>query len=411
MIPTRKWLPRLTLLAALLTLARVAELQAQTPEGTVITNVATVTYTDANANTYTPVTASVSVTVGFAGGLSLTGLATVSPNSPSTADTIAFTYTNVGNGNDSLRVTEAISVPGVMTVTGYRVNGVTYAQPGGLAALNLALSGILVPQNGTLVIKVIYDVAAGQGGIPTNYTLTGFSRRDASKTQAATTTVFPSLSAGVTVTPDGAQNLLRLPSNATNYTAAFTVRNDGTGPDNFNLVVSHPGTAVTIVSVNGVGGSSATLSGLGAGVSQVVNVIYTVLNVAAGAKDTLYLTATSVANNTVHDQGFVDLTVIKAALAVAKAAYRDDQTTLIGVGLVLPGEFIQYKLTVTNNGGGAAANVQISDPLPATLTFQSAAGDAAGWTITNVGNTVTATLSGSLASGASRYIWIRARIN
>ena len=53
--------------------------QAQTPEGTVITNTATVTFTDANANTYAPVVASANVTVGFAAGISLTGAATASP--------------------------------------------------------------------------------------------------------------------------------------------------------------------------------------------------------------------------------------------------------------------------------------------------------------------------------------------
>lgn len=399
----------LTLLVALLAFAGVGTARAQTPEGTVITNVATVTYTDANANTYAPVTASVSVTVGFSGGLSLTGAATVSPASPSTGDTLSFTYTNLGNGNDSLRVTELISVPAVMTVTGYRVNGVTHAS---LAALNLALSAIQVSQGGTLVIQVIYDVPSGQGGIPTDYTLTGFSRRDGTKTQAATTNIFPSLNAGVTVTPDGGQNLQRLPSNATNYTATFTVRNDGTGPDNLNLVASRPGTAIAIVSVNGVAGTTASLSGLGAGVSQAVNVVYTVLNVAAGTKDTLVLTATSASNGSVTDRGTIDLTVIKAALAVAKVAYRDDQTTVIGgADRVLPGEYIQYKVTVTNNGGGAASSVQISDAIPAELTYDTAVGDAAGWTISATGTTtVTATLTGSLAGGASRFIWIRVRV-
>jgi uncharacterized repeat protein (TIGR01451 family) len=404
-----RWSSTLTALLVVLTVVGAGRAWAQspTPENTVITNVATVTYTDANGNTYSPVTASVSVTVGFSGGLSLTGAATVSPASPSTNDTLTFTYTNPGNGTDSLRVTEAISNPAVMSVTGYRVNGVTYAS---LAALNTALSGIAVSAGGTLVIKVIYDVPAGQGGIPSDYTLTGFSRRDGTKTQAATTQVFPSLTAGVTVTPDAGQNLQRLPSNATTYTATFTVRNDGTGPDNFNLAASHPGTAISIVSVNGVNGTTGTINGLAAGVSQNVTVVYSVLNVAAGTKDTVVLTATSSANNTVSDQGKIDLTVIKAALAVAKAAYRDDQTTLIGAGLVLPGEYLQYKITVTNNGAGAASSVQISDPLPAELTYDSSTGDAAGWSFSVAGNTVTATLTGSLASGASRFIWIRARV-
>jgi uncharacterized repeat protein (TIGR01451 family) len=398
---------RIAVLLGLGVLLFARPVSAQTPEGTVITNTATVTFTDANSNSYTPVSASASVTVGFTGGISFTGPATATPASPSTADTLTFTYQNIGNGNDSLRVTESISVAGVITVTGYRVNGTTY---GSLAALNTALSGILVAQNGTLLVKVVYDVAAGKGGVSTAYTMTGFSRRDASKTQAATTTITPSQSAGVAVTPDAGQNLQQLPSNGTNYTFNFTVQNNGNGPDNFNLVVTHPGSAVSIVSVNGTAGSSASISGLAAGGSTTVPVVYSVLNVAAGTKDTVVLTATSVANNAVSDNGKADLTVIRPSLTMSKVAYRDDKTTLIGAGLVVPGEFIQYKVTISNGGVAAASTVHITDVLPAQLAFSSASADAAGWTIGNSGNTVTADLSGSLASGGSRFIWIRAQV-
>jgi hypothetical protein len=54
--------------------------------------------------------------------------------------------------------------------------------------------------------------------------------------------------------------------------------------------------------------------------------------------------------------------------------------------------------------------VQIADNLPAELTFISATGDLAGWTISNVGGNVTASLTGTLAAGATRFIWIRARV-
>jgi uncharacterized repeat protein (TIGR01451 family) len=395
---------------ALLTLVAtvfVSNAAAQTAEGTVITNTATVTFTDANSNTYSPVVASANVTVGFVAGISVTGAATVSPASPSTADTLLFTYTNIGNGNDSLRVTESISAAGVITVTGYRVGSTTYAS---LAALNVALSGTQVAQNGTLQVKVVYNVASSVGGVPTNYTLTGFSRRTPASTQAATTTITPSMVAGVVVTPDNGQNIQQLPSNATNYTFTFAVQNTGTGPDNFNLVASHPGVAISVVSVNGVGGSSTSIA-VASGATQNVAVVYSVLNVAAGTKDTLVLLATSVANNSVSNTGSADLTVIKPSLTVSKVAYRDDQTTAVGAGTVLPNEFIQYKITVTNTGAGPAANVQISDVLPSQLTFTSSTGDLAGWTIGNSGSTVTASLSGTLASSQSRFIWIRVKVN
>ena len=79
------------------------------------------------------------------------------------------------------------------------------------------------------------------------------------------------------------------------------------------------------MSVNGVGGASTTITNLaGSGATQDIDVIYTVAG-AAGAQDTLYLAATSVANGATNDQGFADMTVILASMSIVKLAYRDDQ--------------------------------------------------------------------------------------
>jgi uncharacterized repeat protein (TIGR01451 family) len=383
---------------------------AQTPEGTVITNVATVSWTDANSNSYTLVSGSASVTVGFASGVDvIAGAASVNPASPSTADTLAFTVANLGNGTDSVSISEAISVSGVISVTGYRYGGTTYAS---LAALNAALSGAAIAQSGSISIQVIYDVLSGQGGISTVYTMTAASLRVPATTDSDSTTILPALTAGVAVTPDGGQSLQRLPSNGTNYTFTFTIQNGGTGPDDFDLLASSPGSAViTIVSVNGVAGDSARITGLAAGASQTIAVVYSVANVAAGSTDTLSLRGRSVATPATLDDGFADLTVIEAAVSITKAAYRDDQATAIGAGTVIPGEFIQYLVTVTNNGSAAASSIHVDDLLPAQLTFVSASGDAAGWTFANTGNDVDADLSGTLGAGASRSFWVRVQVN
>jgi hypothetical protein len=55
--------------------------------------------------------------------------------------------------------------------------------------------------------------------------------------------------------------------------------------------------------------------------------------------------------------------------------------------------------------------VHIADNLPVEVTFQSASGDLAGWTFANTGNNLTADLTGTLAAAASRFIWIRVKIN
>ncbi len=396
-------------IAVLLAVTATAPANGQTPEGTVIRNIATVTFTDANSNAFAPVSDTVDVTVGFVAGMDvIAAAATVGPASPSTADTIAFQLSNIGNGTDSITVSQSISVGGIIAVTGYRYNGTTYAS---LAALNAALAGVGVAQGASITVQVIYNVAAGTGGLTTVYTMTGTSRRSSGVSDSDATTITPNLVAAVAVTPDGGQNLQRLPSNGTNYTFTFTVTNNATGPDGFDLLSSHPGVAITIVSVNGVAGDSTRITGLAAGAAQTIAVVYSIASVAAGTVDTLVLKARSLASPATSDNGFADLTVVGPSITIAKVAYRDDQVTLVGAGTVAPGEFIRYRITVTNTGSAPASSVHIDDLLPAQLTFASAAGDAAGWTFSNTLNDLDADLSPPLAVGASRFIWVRASVN
>ena len=395
-------------LAAMLTFgAPQLYAQSPTPEGTVITNTATVSFTDANGNTYSAVNASVSVTVGFVAGVDVAGVGSVTPASPSSNNTLTFTIQNIGNGTDHVQVAENISVASVITVTSYQLGINSYAS---LAALNTALAGSAITQGSTITVLVKYDVASNKGGVPTNYTLTGTSVRTNTVSDNQVTAINPVQTFAVAVTPDGGQNLQKLPSNGTNYTFTFAVQNNGNGSDNFNLLASNTGSAITVVSVNGVAGTATTVT-IAAGATMNIDVVYSVGNVAAGTTDNLKLQATSAGDNTKTDNGTADLTVVRPAIAMTKGAYRDDQTTVINTtDTVLPNEALQFKITVTNSGASPAASVQIADAVPAEMTFLSATGDLAGWTIGNVGNSVTASLTGTLAAGASRFIWIRARV-
>jgi uncharacterized repeat protein (TIGR01451 family) len=380
---------------------------AQTPEGTVITNTATVTYTDANSNAYAPVSGSVSVTVGFTAGVSVTAnTPSPTPASPSLANQLTFTVTNAGNGTDSVSVSENISVAGVITVAGYAIGATNYAN---LAALNLALSGTVIAQGGTVQIKVNYNVAANKGGVNTVYTLTAASRRTPATTANGQSSITPASTYAVATTPDGGQNLQRLPG--TNYSFTFTVQNNGNGSDQFDLLATSPGSVViSIVSVNGAAGDSTRVT-LAAGASQTFAVVYNVATVAAGSTDTLYLRARSVGQPATLDDGFADLTVVKPNLTLTKQVFRDDGVTPV-VGTVLPGEFIRYRVTITNTGSTTANTVQVSDALPAQLTYGSATGTD--WSFSVAGQTVTANYtanSGILAAGASSSFVLRVSIN
>jgi len=386
-----------------------ANAQSPTPENTVIRSIATVSFTDANNNTYATVADTADVTVGFVAGVDvIAGAATVGPASPSVSDTLFFTVANPGNGTDSVLLAQNISVGGIITVTGYRLNSTTNFAS--LAALNVALTTTAIAQAGSISVKVIYSVASGTGGLSTVFTLTANSRRTPAVTDNAATTVSPNLTTAVAVTPDGGQNLQRLPSNGTTYTFSFTVTNNATGSDGFDLLASHPRTPITIVSVNGVLDDSTRITGVAAGASVVVAVVYSIGNVAAGLPDTLVLKARSVASPGTSDNGFADITVVRPVVVIDKVAFRDNQTTPIGAGTVVPGEFIQYKVTVTNSGSAAASVVHVTDALATQLTFNTTTPDGAGWTLSNVGNNVTADLTGTLAAGASRFFWVRASV-
>ena len=78
---------------------------------------------------------------------------------------------------------------------------------------------------------------------------------------------------------------------------------------------------------------------------------------------------------------------------------------------MLPGEFIQYKVTVTNDGSATASTVQVTDNLPATLTYNTSTNDVGTWTFTGAGNNRTADLTTTLAPAASASFWIRAQVN
>jgi uncharacterized repeat protein (TIGR01451 family) len=406
---THAWrIARVLVLAAFAAFAAVRGAQAQTPEGTIITNTATASFTDANTNTYSNVSASVSITVGFAPGVDVTGVASVTPAAPSSADTLTFPIQNIGNGTDSLSVSENISVAGVITVTGYRYGTTTYAS---LALLNAALSAVPVAQNASITVKIVYNVNAGQGGVATNYSLTAASRRHPTTTDVQVTTITPVQTRAVAVTPDGSQNLQQLPTNgAAAYSFTYSVVNNGNGPESFNLLASHPGAAITIVTVNGVAGSSTTIGPLAAGASQNIAVTYTLGNVAAGTKDTLVLKATAAGDGSKLDTGFADLTVVRPSLAITKAAYLDDQVTLVS-GTVLPGQYVQYKVTVTNNGAAAATSVSVTDAIPAQLTYISNTNVGGAWSSINyAAGTVTATLSGSLAPAGTATFWLRVQV-
>ena len=334
----------------------------QTAEGTVINNIATVTFTDANSNTYSSVSGNAAVTVGHSAGIDVVAAqATATPVSPSTGNTMDFYVINIGNGTDSVGVAETNSDATVLTVTNYRFNATNYANIG---LLNTALAAAALAATDTAAIEVTYNIAFDKGGNPSTYTLTGTSRRDGTVTDNDNTVVTPGLTGTVAVTPDGAQSLTHLPSNGTNYTFTFTVQNNQTGPDDFDLLVTSPGSAViSIVSVNGFAGDSTRVN-IPALASPTFDVIYSVADVTAGTPDTLYLEARSVACGAITDQGFADMTVINANVPTLVLRKTVDAASAVA------GDILTYTITYEASWLGSN-DLTVRDTIPAGLSYEA----------------------------------------
>ena len=94
------------------------------------------------------------------------------------------------------------------------------------------------------------------------------------------------------------------------------------------------------------------------------------------------------------------------------AAYLDDGVTPVASGVV-PGQIIRFRFTVTNGGATSASTVQVTDALPAQVTYVSTS-SSAGWTVAVVGQNVTATYTGTggvLAASANATFELRVSIN
>lgn len=399
---------------AALALAGTAQAQTSpTPEGTVIRNEATASYSD-GTNSYTSNTAFVEVTVGFRAGVSVPADASQTPAANSTGNEYTFTTTNSGNGIDSVRVVATPSSAN-LTITGYKVNNGTIIDA---ATFETTLAGqAMAGTTGTVDITVVYSVANITGGTAEDIGFVVSSRRDGTVTTAHTLEITP---VSVAVTPDGGVAQHR----PGNQTATYTITNNSSLVMTYMLSASSSDVAAattgTIVDggTGGVFDASAVTLQLAAGTSGTVILSYTIPTTASPtATSALTLTATSTGTPSVSDAGTYTLTVQRPQVVITKQAWLDDESAQVS-GPVRPGDYIKYRISVRNDGNYDATNVSVEDVLPAQVLFDpvaagSTAGDAAGWTFTGTtAAEVKAQLTAPLGQGApnARFFWIRVRI-
>jgi uncharacterized repeat protein (TIGR01451 family) len=288
------------------------------------------------------------------------------------------------------------------------VDTTTYAS---LAALNTALGTLGISAGESIRIIVQYTTGPGSGGLSADITLEATSVRDAN-TDSDDVNVAPSLTGSISVTQP-ATPINRLPSGGASptYSVVFPVYSSLAGTVSVSLTAAVDGTnaaGVTIVSVNGVAGSS-TSSSFTYNSTQNITVVYTVANNAAGATTALTLTANGGVSS---DSKTVDVVIVKPVLTITKGVFTDAGLTTPVSGNVLPGQTLYYRIAVTNTGSASASALSIEDVLPTEVSYVSASqiSSLTGVTISEDSGTVTVTRA-TLATGAALVVRITVTVD
>ncbi len=160
--------------------------------------------------------------------------------------------------------------------------------------------------------------------------------------------------------------------------------------------INGQGTFPTPADQSGTGNTINTLVNLGAGST----VVYTITGTAPNAATTLTNTVTATPPQGVLDPNPGNNTSSATVNVVVNPPSADlSVTKQVNNAVVAVGQQATYTITVTNNGPAAATAVEVTDPLPAGLSFVSATpsqgtyNSATGlWTIGTLANGVQATL-------------------
>ncbi|MGQ0722466.1 MAG: FlgD immunoglobulin-like domain containing protein [Candidatus Eiseniibacteriota bacterium] len=315
----------------------------------------------------------------------------VDDTSPAEGDAVVYTIVVTNGGPDAAAVVQVTDVlPAELTYASDAPSQGTYSSGSGVWSVGTIANG----GSATLAITATIDVGAA-GAVVENTAAVPASALGAScpanDSDSATLTV---QSVDISVTKS-----VNNPAPNEGASIVYTVTATNGGPD--------PATSVTVTDLlpAGVTYSSSVLSQgtyddqTGAwdfgplGVSTTATLtINAAVNIGT-AGSTIQNVATRTASmpgdtNPGNDSDTADITVQAVDLAVGKIV--DDATPE-------EGGTIQYTVTVTNNGPNVATGVEITDVLPAGLTFVSSTSSqgsySAGlWTVGSLANATSATL-------------------
>jgi uncharacterized repeat protein (TIGR01451 family) len=350
-----------------------------TPPGTAFTNIANVaTATDTNSENDSAT--AVTITPFPPQGdlfVEKTGPTGAAPDSD-----VVYTIT-VGNAgpDDATGVTLNDTLPGTMTFVSLSQGSgpaMVCTTPGGGMGGLVSCTAATFPAGATATFTLTGHIPAGTpSGTTFANTATVTSGDDPNEENNSSSTVLTVASADVGVVKTGTPSVTA----GSNITYTITVSN--AGPDTaLSVTLEDPlPPDTTFVSLTQNNGPAAACATPGVGTSGIVSCNFAALGNGASAQFTLVVEAgntTSATNTATVDSDSADSnpandssTVVTSVTPSADVAVTKDGPSTTGAG-----GNVTYTVTVTNNGPSDAANVSLTDTLPANTTFVSATQDS-----------------------------------
>lgn len=352
----------------------VANIPPTTPAGTTFSNIATASATgstDPNPENDSGVT-SVTVPVQRADlGVQKSGPASAMANTD-----VAYSITVFNNGpNAADQVTLTDTLPGTMTFVSVMQNsGPAFSCGNSGGTITCTILSLASGASATFTLTGHIPSGTTSGTIFTNTATVGSMTQDDNpdNNQASATTTVSSTDMAITKTGPATANA--------GGTIAWTVTVINNGPDteaNAVLIDNLPaGTTFNAIVQNT--GPAATCSDPGPGNSGTVSCTFPPLTNGTSAQFTLTAninaTFTGTLNNTatVNGANADPNTLNNSATASATVTTSADLTiNKSGPATANAGTDITYTITLTNSGPSAAANVSLTDAVPANTTFVS----------------------------------------
>jgi uncharacterized repeat protein (TIGR01451 family) len=354
------------------TFSLVTHIPPGTPQGTVFTNEATVSGNSVDPNGENN-SASASVTVPIP--QADVGVQKLGPDSAAPNTDVAYTITVNNSGPDAAdSVSLTDTLPGTMTFVSIIQNSGPVFSCSGSSTVTCSILSLAAGTTATFTLTGHIPAGTASGTVFTNVAQVTTTTNDPNPDNNSSQTVLTVVTSDLAVTKTGpatafAGNMISWTITITNNgpDAQVAAMLDDTLPAGTTFVSlvqnTGPGASCSDPGAGNVGSVNCSFPTLGSGVSAQFTLTATINPAFTGS---LSNTATAFGTNADTNPNNNSATAVTAVTASA-----DVSVVKTGPSTANAGTNITYTIVVTNNGPSNAANVSLTDAVPANTTFVS----------------------------------------